>query len=520
VDDRLDTPARRALDEAAQRDLAGWRARCDEALTADGACLPWIHEVELLVDVFHRERRALTGFAHALATGRPAHVEVQGADPDLAQALEAIAAGQGIEIRIGEPGPPPRFPIGIPVPARGRLTALREQLGAPALLRGDVLLQPPDRHLAGVRTALARRGHRPVEDVLRGPQPSPRALLGHVAHGGWMAHPGRRERSRARAAHSALLAALPPTLPEAAPVEALQHARARAMLGTCAADTLADVAAARRSVARGRLRAFVTGSGAQGAARILAIAGRESGVPLIEVLHGFSLGLWSVDGRPASTCDGLVGDRVAAWSAHDVAVLSPHAFGTVVRTGNPAAAEGLRRLGAARGRGSSDYALVLVQAPGWATAVLGTRAPLHHAGAALEGLAAARPELPVVLRPHPLDRTSFESIAGGNVRVARGGPLEPLLAGAALVVGSLSTATLESAAAGLPTVLLEPSGAPVEWPFDGSSAIGVARDPGDLAAALRTLGQSADPAAVADAREALGADPNAVDAVVELILGP
>ena len=325
---------------------------------------------------------------------------------------------------------------------------------------------------------------------------------------------------------------MPPTPASRDPIATLQHERALAMLSQLTPDTLADVAAARRTVARGRLRAFVTGSGAQGAARMLAIAGREADVPLVEVLHGFSLGLWSLDGRPASTCDGLVGDRVAAWSAHDAAVLAPHAYGRVLPTGNPGAAHGLAALARARDAApavhppthgpahalAGGYALVLVQAPGWATAVLGVRAPLDHAGGALAGLGRARPDMPVVLRPHPLDATPFESLLSPGVQLARGGPLEPLLAGAALVIGSLSTATLEAAAAGIPTVLFEPSGAPVGWPFDGSTAIVVAHDADELAAAV-AAGVSTDDAAVADAREALGAYPAAAEAVVDLILG-
>ena len=522
IDDRLPALARRALDEQAQRDLARWRADWDAALTADGACLPWIHEVELLVDVFHRERHALGGFAQVLADERPSLVEVHGADPPLARALTAIAGQQEVPVHLAEPGPAPRFPVGIPTPARGRLGAVRELVGAPPFLRGDVLFQPPDRHLGGVRPAIRARGHRPVEDFLRGPPTPPRALLGQIVRGGWVAHPGGRERRRARALHRRLLSELPSTPDQTDPISVLQHSRAQTMLGQIAVDTLADVAAARRTVARGRLRAFVTGSGAQGAARLLAIAGREGGVPLVEVLHGFSLGLWSLDGRPAPTCDGLVGDRVAAWSAHDVAVLSPHAHGKVVRTGNPGAA---RAMGALAGsRTGSDppsadgHALVLVQAPGWATAVLGVRAPVEHARGALEGLARGRPALPVLLRPHPLDPTPFDAMLGPGIRLARGGPLEPLLAGAALVVGSLSTATLEAAAAGIPTILFEPSGAPVGWPFDGSSAIPVTVDADGLAAAVAAIGPSADPATVSDAREALGADPGAVDAVVNLIL--
>lgn|GEM_PF-4630042 len=522
VDDRLEAAARLAIDRQAQRDLADWRARWDGALTADGACLPWIHEVDLLVDVFHRERHALTGFAQALADERPATVEVSGADPPLARALADIAAAHGVDVRSTDPGPGPRYPIGVAaaVGPSGRLGGLREAVGAPALLRGDVLLQAPDRHLGGVREELRRRGHRPIDDLLRLPPLPPLDLIGKLAREGSLAHPGWRARRRAAAAHARLLGDLPPKSADADPIAALQHLRARAVLEQRASATLAEVQAARASLRRGRLRALVTGSGAQSAARVLAVAARGADVPLIEALHGFSLGLWSLDGAPAPICDGLTGDRVAAWSERDAGFLAPHAYGDIVHTGNPAAMPMLEAIAATRaGANATKSALVLIQAPGWATAVLGARAPLEHASAALAGLRTARPDLQVVLRPHPLDSTAFDAMVTPSVRLARGGPIEPLLGTASLVVGSLSTATLQAAAAGIPTVMLDPSAAPVQWPFDGSSALPVAHDPQSLATALDGLGERADPAAVADARAALGADPEAVEKTVDLILG-
>jgi hypothetical protein len=127
-----------------------------------------------------------------------------------------------------------------------------------------------------------------------------------------------------------------------------------------------------------------------------------------------------------------------------------------------------------------------------------------------------------VLRPHPLDDADYEANLpaqpGLSVRVERGGPIEPLFAGAALCVGALSTATLQAAVAGVPTVFLNSTGLRLAWPFDGSGAFPYAEDAEGLAARIdEVLAAPVVPGAEA-AAEALGLRPDSVERLVELVL--
>ena len=82
----------------------------------------------------------------------------------------------------------------------------------------------------------------------------------------------------------------------------------------------------------------------------------------------------------------------------------------------------------------------------------------------------------------------------------------------------MSTATLQAAALGVPTVLLDVAGVPRPWPFDGGpDALPLATDARGLAAAADTARRRADVAGAGAAREALGARREAVDDVVALL---
>jgi hypothetical protein len=126
----------------------------------------------------------------------------------------------------------------------------------------------------------------------------------------------------------------------------------------------------------------------------------------------------------------------------------------------------------------------------------------------------------VVIRPHPSDDRSdryLEALGdpGGDLRLTidRTTPIEDLLRSGDLCVGALSTATLQSAVLGMPTVFLDVSGTFRPWPFDGSgAALPVARDDHELAALLVD-----PPASAVAAAEALGLRAGAADAVLDLI---
>ncbi len=279
---------------------------------------------------------------------------------------------------------------------------------------------------------------------------------------------------------------------------------------------LAREAALRRTFARGRLRAAVLPSDGTAAGRALIAAAATAGVPVTHVQHGFFSDLWRLDGDPAPYVDGLAADRAGVWSEAHRRRIAPHARGRVEVTGNPAAADLAATEAPAR---DAELALVLVQPPGIGTPAVDQRATRRFTEAALEGLAAAMPRLEVVLRPHPLDRTDCSAIAAASPverwSVVAEGPFEPLLARAGVCIGPASTATLHAAAAGIPTVHLDVTGATLPHPFDGAGTLPAATDSASLAEALGPEGPSTDPAA---AGEALGALPDAAERAVELAL--
>jgi hypothetical protein len=89
-----------------------------------------------------------------------------------------------------------------------------------------------------------------------------------------------------------------------------------------------------------------------------------------------------------------------------------------------------------------------------------------------------------------------------------------VLASADLCVGALSSATLQGAVLGVPTVFLDVSGAARPWPFDGSEgALPLARD----AAELAELAATARGGAAGGAAEALGLTGSGKPAVLRLI---
>jgi hypothetical protein len=519
LDDWLTREDRAAVDLEANRHLVRWRKDNDAALTIRGVCLPHVHEGELLADVFLRERRVFDGVRAAFRRGRPQRVALHGVDGELADALEVLLGQLGVALAgVHAPGPSPRYPLVFSRAARrrGRLAgALREGLGAPARARGEVLVKPYW-HLAALWRALPQAGLRPVVDPAMLPSLPPRELLALVRRGGFIGHPGAVARRRSRAALRHALERL--AQPGDDPFDGLVQRRAAAFFSMRAADTLAHVDTLRRSFAPGRVRTAVVPSDGTPDGRMIFIAGRDSGVELLQVQHGFHASLWDVDGRPAPYIDGLVADRVAMWSERDAEAFAPFARGRVTATGNPGA---VALQASARASGDGP-ALVLLQGTAGGSVAMDARTPFRHVAAALEALAAVRPGGEVVLRPHPLDTADYEAGApparGLRVQVERGGPIEPLLAGASLCVGALSTATLQAAVAGVPTVFLNSTGLRLAWPFDGSGDFPYAEDAEGLAARIDEVLAAAGVPGAEAATEALGLRQDAVERLVELVL--
>ncbi len=232
----------------------------------------------------------------------------------------------------------------------------------------------------------------------------------------------------------------------------------------------------------------------------------------MRVQHGFYGDVWRVDGALVPYVDGLDAERVAVWAPRDAARLQGIARGEISVTGNPGAVE-LGNIG-----GDGTAALVLLQSASPSTLSFDVRASRRYVTEALAGLAAAGFSGPVVLRPHPLDPTDYEQVAARvpQASVSSQGTLAGALERARLCVGTLSTGTLEAVASGVPTVFLDVTGAALPWPFDGSGALTRATDGASLAEALTSVDAAVERSRLA-AREALGARPDALDRVVDLV---
>jgi hypothetical protein len=183
-------------------------------------------------------------------------------------------------------------------------------------------------------------------------------------------------------------------------------------------------------------------------------------------------------------------------------------------TGNPGAVDP-----APSDAGSGPGALVLLQGSSASLLTFDVRASKRYVDQALAGLAAAAFTGPVVMRPHALDPMDYSGVNSHGLRasVESGTSIPDELRRARLCIGTVSTATLEAAAAGVPTVFLDVTGVGLPWPFDRSGALPTATDSASLAHAIRAL-QGIPGAAREAAREALGARPDALSRVVELVV--
>ena len=511
LDDWLSVEDRRAIDERAQRRLAAWRAEHDEALTVAGASLAWLHEGELLVDVFLREQRTLDGARAALASLRPERAELRRVDLELEAALTAMLEEASVVLAsTSDPVEPPAYPIAFARAAgrRGVKGALREAAGVPRRVRGSVLVRPAWT-LAPLWRELGTDGATlPVLDPAALPSLGARAVARTAARGGWIGHPGSRLRARSRSAAAAAADALGETGDDA--LARLVDRRASRFLRTRARDTGALLETARRAFAAG-LRAAVVPSDGTAEARALAHAAAEHGGAIVHVQHGFFSDLWRVDGRLGSHVDGLTATHAAVWSERDAERMRGHAPGRVEVTGNPGAR--------VPERGRAAAALVLVQPPSAGSALFDPSSSFRHAGAAVRAVRSTGAFRDLILRPHPLDQADYRGIRAAvddlHVRLDRTSPIEALIADAAVVIGTLSTATLQAAAAGVPTVFLDTIGAPLPWPLDGSGDLPVARDSESLAETLGALGGLAS--GEDEARAALGVRDDATAAVASLV---
>jgi hypothetical protein len=487
VDDHLDAAARAAVDREAFAAMAAWRAARGTSLTADGVDLGFVWELELLAGCF----LPATRLRHALAAAGVTAVEGAG----LGDELLAVAAEAGIDARTaaGAGAAPPLAKA--PLPPLARLVT---ESGVPPRVRGEVLalhywhLEPVWRRLA------AQRRPRPVPAGVVLPGLGRADTLRTALRGGWGGHPNAAARRRSAERVATVLDGAGP------PRDALD-ALALRVLRDRAEGTLARAAHWRRVLSARSLRLVVLPFDSPEDQRVLLGVARDLGLPSLLVQHGFDAQL--------NDPDKSIADHVALWSERDRAPVAARSAATLHVTGNPGAAH-LAQPPSRTAAAQQGPAVVLVDYHARISARIDARVSQRHVAAALEVLERERPGSDVVVRPHPADPApaSYAALAAGRalrVTVDPVTPIEPLLAGAGACIGALSTATLQAAALGVPTTLLDVTSAPRPWPLNGA--------PDGLPRITGGGGELASAAAGAPAREALGARADAVDRVCDLI---
>lgn len=520
LDDWLDLSTRDAIQAAAYSSQSAWQSRLRDQLTVDGTDLAWIHDGELFADVFLREARVLEGLRSALEQIAPRRVDLDAVDPVAAAIVGELLEDLGIPTdSVAADAPEPTYPIEYRRSAGRRTTATvaRELLGIPPRAHGAVLLKPYW-HLEPVARRLAQAGGTmPVLDPVDLPRIDRRALLRLLRDGGWVGHPGALGRRRSRASTAAAIAGGRDST--AGRLDRLAAVRAEALLRQRALDTVATVRALRSTFARGRVRTALLPSDGTPAGRTILTATRPAGMTAVQIQHGFFGDAWRVEGRLPSFIDGLEADRVGVWSDRMVATVAPQARGAVTTTGNPGLVDLARGRWPARRAPRPEEAVVLVQPPIGSSARIDVRTPNRHVESAIAGLGAAG-FATITLRPHPLDPSDYRSLehaSTARLRVDRERPIEEILGAARICVGAVSTATLQSAAAGIPTVFLHAAPGDVPWPFDGSGSFPVARDADELGALAARVVAGVDAGGASEAREALGLRDDAVERVLALL---
>jgi len=167
--------------------------------------------------------------------------------------------------------------------------------------------------------------------------------------------------------------------------------------------------------------------------------------------------------------------------------------------------------------------LLLVEYPSRLSARFDSRLTFRHVDTALKALAEERPRTAVTLRPHPADHRPEDfgrfvpAYPDLELRVDATSSIGALIAQADLCLAATSTAALEAGAAGVGVIFLNMGGSPGPWPFDGTTPVPVAAGPDELAEAIASTLDGGDVPGRDAMLEALGADPGAVDRVVELI---
>ena len=340
-------------------------------------------------------------------------------------------------------------------------------------------------------------------------------LVRSALDAGWIGHPNAVDRLRSqRQVRAALGAALDAPQPTD-PLDRLLDSRAISMLEQRAGDTLAVVDRMRRAFRSSCLKLAVLPFDSPPEARSVIQAARDAGIPTLVVQHGFA-------GEPRDP-DKSLATAAAVWSEADVLRLRDRTTCTVVRTGNPGPTDVTRLLRDPPKPRASGKTIVLVEYPSRLSTRIDNRVSVQHVNAALRALAAVRPGTVVTIRPHPAEHEPEIFAAAApryyelDVRVDTQSSIDDLIASADLLVGAVSTATLQAAAAGVSVIFLNVSGSAAPWPFDGSTQVPIAGGAQELAGLIPGVLSSEDVPGRPELLEALGVDADAVDNVIALI---
>jgi hypothetical protein len=510
LEDFLGPTARIAVDAQARELYHRWRADHAQALTLEGVDLTSIWEVEMLAQCFLPAAWLLHALPPALLMTGTRRLATRSLDAGTARLVGLIASSSGVAVQSESETSPTGEPTGR---TPSRLMRAINCTGVPPRVRGDIVCMPywP---LDPVISVLARRprGLRPVAARMLLPSLGSPLAIGVAASGGWMGVAGERlcaaSRKKVRAAIREVGASGMDD-----PLCAAIDAHALGTLSRIAGETLAHVWHARRALAGGNVRLGMIPFDCQARARTLLVAMGAAGVPSLLVQHGF---LEREGGPPEMT----LADHLAIWSERDPPVPPDRGPYTVAVTGNPGAAHlADRRSVRSAFRGRS---IVLVDYPGRMSSRVDSRVSMRHVLTALNALAAVRPGTHAVIRPHPSDRypDAYLRLAPAQgalkVEVDAETAIEPLLTSGDLCIGSLSTATLQACALGVPTVVLDITGIERAWPFCmGALPVGARAD--ELSDAVAAALVSREIAGRDAALDALGVRSDATERVVDLV---
>jgi len=478
LDDWLDMPARVQVEERARAGARSWVSDRREALTAQGADLGWIWEIELYRDAFLAVERLLASATAAVEGLGADRLEVAGPHARTVAALGAALAPLGCAVVSAGTPAELALPEGLTSLSRVQRLLVASGMGAPQRVLGQVLVVNAPTS-APVVAALARGGGlAPVLDPASLPG-LPRAELARTLwRGGWVGVPGAVRRRRSAAMVGRALAAAGEVAPAQEPAAELAHEHALELLARRAQATLALVDRNARALAKGCIGAVVVPFDSLASVRVLLAASRAAGVPSLLVQHGYA--------PEPNDPDKGEADHTAAWAERDAGDVRERHGRNATVTGNPAAPSARSRPRPARG----GPTLALLQGPTVFSARWDARVSQRFVAESLAALDHVRPGGEVILRPHPLEPSPdafLRLVPGGSslrARVDVRTPLAELLDTCDACVAGVSTATLQAGVAGLTTAFLDVTGGPLPEPFDHSGALPSARDAAGLAEAL------------------------------------